>query len=128
MNIEQNKKFVNQIWDDSIIPTLQEYIKIPNKSPAFDPEWKKNGYMDQAMQLISNWCQQHAIPGMKLEVIQSAGRTPILFVEIPGAKDEEISELRRPGDRAHRRVPPRHPPRGNKIRFLSNLRPLPRSP
>ena len=37
------QSFVNKFWDDSILPTLIEYIKIPNKSPSFDPDWKKNG-------------------------------------------------------------------------------------
>ena len=33
------KKFVDQCWGDEIVPTLVEYIKIPNKSPLFDPDW-----------------------------------------------------------------------------------------
>ena len=28
---------MESIWDDAIIPALTDYIRIPNKRPAFDP-------------------------------------------------------------------------------------------
>jgi hypothetical protein len=31
---------------------LHDYIRIPNKSPAFDPDWERHGYMDQAIELL----------------------------------------------------------------------------
>jgi hypothetical protein len=39
MNMDSTrlKKFVDGIWDDAVVPSLTEYIRIPNKSPAFDP-------------------------------------------------------------------------------------------
>jgi len=37
------KTFVDAMWDDEIVPTLFEYIKIPNKSPSFDKDWEKHG-------------------------------------------------------------------------------------
>jgi len=46
MDKNKNEDFVNQMWDDSIIPELCEYIRIPNKSPMFDPDWEKHGYPD----------------------------------------------------------------------------------
>ncbi len=90
INIDQNKKFVNEVWDKSIIPALVDYIKIPNKSPAFDKDWKANGHMDKAVKLMTDWCQKNAIPGMKLEVIELENRTPVIFIEIPGQTDDTI--------------------------------------
>jgi acetylornithine deacetylase/succinyl-diaminopimelate desuccinylase-like protein len=90
MNHQENKKFIDHIWDSSIIPTLQEYIRIPNKSPLFDANWKANGYMDKAVTLLADWCRDNAIPGMKLEVIEKDGRTPIIFIEIPGNSDDTV--------------------------------------
>ena len=46
--------FIDDRWDD-IVPVLQDYIRIPNKSPAFDPEWEAHGHMDRAVQLVSDW-------------------------------------------------------------------------
>ena len=37
--------FVDQMWGDAILPTLFNYITIPNKSPAFDPDWAAHGFM-----------------------------------------------------------------------------------
>jgi acetylornithine deacetylase/succinyl-diaminopimelate desuccinylase-like protein len=90
MNIEQNRHFVNDIWDKSIIPTLMEYIRIPNKSPLFDPQWKEHGYMDKAVRLLTEWCQKHTIDDMQLEIVQLENRTPVIYIEIQGQSDETI--------------------------------------
>lgn len=34
MDKEKTKQFVNSTWDQSIVPALEEYIRIPNQSPA----------------------------------------------------------------------------------------------
>ena len=71
MNTQQQLKAaypeIEKKWDNDIIPQLQDYIRIPNKSPLFDPEWKQNGYMDQAMQLIKTWCESQPINNMHIE-------------------------------------------------------------
>lgn len=82
--------YINNMWDDSIIPTLVEYIKIPNKSPMFDRDWEAHGYMEQAVRLISGWCQSNAVENMKLDVIRLPGRTPVIFIDIPGSNDDTI--------------------------------------
>ena len=76
-------KNIAQFWDDAIVPSLVEYIKIPAKSPHFDPAWQKNGYIEAAVQLADQWCRKHALPGMKQEIVRLPGRTPVLFLEIP---------------------------------------------
>ncbi len=83
-------KDISKQWDNDIIPQIVEYIKIPNKSPSFDPNWKENGYMDQAMQLIVNWCKQQSIKDIDIQLHESEGRTPLLFIDIPGQTDDTI--------------------------------------
>ena len=88
-----NKKaadFVNDIWDTSIIPEISEYIKIPNKSPSFDPDWDEHGYMEQAVQMFEAWAKQQPIDGMQVEIVRIEGRTPLLFIDIPGASDDVV--------------------------------------
>ena len=75
---------IGKFWDDAVVPTLVDYIRIPAKSPHFDPEWARHGYIDAAVKLASEWCQRHAVAGMKLEVVRLEGRTPVLFVEVEG--------------------------------------------
>nr|AGO87797.1 hypothetical protein [uncultured bacterium 1250012-L08] len=47
--------YVNQFWDDHITPTLVDYIRIPNKSPGFDPDWIESGHMATALDLAKEW-------------------------------------------------------------------------
>lgn len=84
------QQYVSELWDKTITPALIDYIRIPNKSPVFDPEWKKNGYMDEAVTLITQWCQTHALPDMTLEVLCLPNRTPLIYIDIPGESDDTI--------------------------------------
>ena len=45
-------RFVAERWDQSIIPALCDYVRIPNKSPAFDSHWEANGHMAEAVRLL----------------------------------------------------------------------------
>src|SRR5690348_7753061 len=78
-------QYVAGKWDDDIVPRLVEYIAIPNKSPMFDADWVKHGYMDQAVALMEGWAKKQAIPGMVVETVRLPNRTPLIFLEIPAA-------------------------------------------
>lgn len=90
MDSSKTESFVDQLWDESIIPELCEYIKVPNKSPAFDPDWAANGHMDKAVAMLEAWCRTQPVEGMRTEVIRLEGRTPILFIEIEGDSDDVV--------------------------------------
>jgi acetylornithine deacetylase/succinyl-diaminopimelate desuccinylase-like protein len=90
MDTKKAAAFISNQWDDSIVPTLCDYIRIPNKSPIFDPEWEKHGHMDRAIALLEAWCRKQPIKGMKIEVVRIKGRTPVLFIDIPGDSDDVV--------------------------------------
>src|SRR5246127_5088231 len=92
MDFAKATSFLNRGWDDEIIPALTAYIRIPNKSPAFDADWEKHGYMERAVQMFAAWAKAKlaAFPGAALEVVRLAGRTPLIFIEIPGATGATI--------------------------------------
>ena len=90
MDSAKTASFVNAEWDDSIIPQLADYIRIPNKSPAFDPDWEQHGHMEEAVQMLEAWCRKQPIEGMQIEIVRIEGRTPVLFIEIPGASDDVV--------------------------------------
>ena len=60
--------FIARQWDESIVPALVDYIRIPAKSPDFDAEWKANGHLDRAVALAAEWCREQPIEGMTVEV------------------------------------------------------------
>jgi len=79
---------VDGVWEDQIVPQLVDYIRIPNKSPLFDPEWEAHGYMEDAVKLIAGWCQEQDIEGLTVEVVRLPGRTPVILMEVPGDNDD----------------------------------------
>lgn len=81
---------ISTLWDQEILPRLIEYVQIPNKSPAFDPDWKQHGFMDAAMQLLVRWVEQQPIQGMQWRLLEVAGRTPLLFIEIAGHSEDTV--------------------------------------
>ena len=84
IDVQRAQPWIDDVWGDSITPTLVEYIRIPNKSPAFDPNWAANGYMDDAVELAMKWAKAHLPSDGHLEVVRLEDRTPVIFAEIPG--------------------------------------------
>lgn len=81
---------IDQYWETKIVPALMEYIEIPAKSPAFDPQWKENGHIQKALELVEKWIDERNIPGLKKEVLTVDDRTPLLLLELDGDLDYEI--------------------------------------
>jgi acetylornithine deacetylase/succinyl-diaminopimelate desuccinylase-like protein len=82
------RQFVNEVWERSIVPTLCDYIRIPNKSPAFDPNWLANGHMQSAVELLRDWCATLDIQGLTCEIHALPERTPVLLCEIPATRPD----------------------------------------
>ena len=80
------------IWEREILPALADYIRIPNQSPAFDARWREHGHMDRAVALIEGWCRSQVkhLPGLHVEVICLEGRTPLVFLELPGQGPDTV--------------------------------------
>ncbi|HVO88659.1 MAG TPA: M20 family metallopeptidase [Casimicrobiaceae bacterium] len=74
-------------WDDEIVPRITEYIRVPAKSPHFDVEWERHGYIEQVVQLAHAWARRQSIRGLVLDVVRLPGRTPLLYFEVPGIGD-----------------------------------------
>lgn len=85
MDQEKLASFVSDVWETSILPKITDYIRIPCKSPAFDPAWEKNGFLDQAVGLIRSWCVEQGVPGLVSEIVRIPGRSPLLFMEVPAS-------------------------------------------
>ena len=74
---------IDRQWDDEIVPQLIEYIRLPAKSPHFDPQWREHGHIEAAVEQARRWVEAQRIEGLKLEVIRLEGRTPVLFFDVP---------------------------------------------
>jgi len=82
MDAAATLKFITQKWDSTITPTLEEFIRIPNQSPSFDPEWNTNGLQEKAVDLFVAWVKSQNVEGLKMEVLKEPTRTPVIFIEV----------------------------------------------
>ena len=92
LNAAQALSEVSQAWDDDIVGQLTDYISIPAKSPMFDADWEKNGFIDTVMRNAATWVASQKVHGLKLEVIRLEGRTPVLFFEVPASNGASPDE------------------------------------
>jgi acetylornithine deacetylase/succinyl-diaminopimelate desuccinylase-like protein len=94
MNLSELSFFIQQQWDKDILPRLVEYVKIPAKSPAFDPSWSAHGHLDQVITMARDWARnfpsqiagQNALTGLTLEVISIEGKTPCIYFDLPATQ------------------------------------------
>lgn len=84
--------FVAETWEREITPEITEYIRIPAKSPHFDPDWQASGHIDAAVEHMRRWAEGKIaeLPGAKLEVVRLEGRTPVILIEAPGEIDDTV--------------------------------------
>ena len=92
MDSKTARAFIDRLWDDEVIPNLIEYIRIPNKSPAFDPDWQTHGHMERAVAQFAAWARAKVSPiaGATVEIVRLEGRTPVIFIDIPGEGSDTV--------------------------------------
>jgi acetylornithine deacetylase/succinyl-diaminopimelate desuccinylase-like protein len=77
--------FADDAWDERIVPALTDYIAVPAKSPAFDADWARHGFLDRVVRDAAAWVEGRKLPGLKLDVVRLEGRTPLIFFEWPAS-------------------------------------------
>ena len=75
-------------WRDSVVPLLMEYGRIPDLSPAYDPEWEASGELDRAAELFAGWARNRRLPGATVEVVRIPGLSPTVLVDVPATDPE----------------------------------------
>ncbi len=78
-----------EAWEGDALGVLCDYLLIPAKSPAYEPDWATAGHLDRAAELLADWCRSRLAPiaGSQVEIVRLAGLTPVLVLEIPGFGD-----------------------------------------
>lgn len=77
-------------WDEDIVPRITEYIRIPAKSPHFDPQWESHGHIERVIQLAQAWVSRQAVRRMTVEIVRLSGRTPLLYFDVAGTGDRTV--------------------------------------
>ncbi|MDP3137577.1 MAG: M20/M25/M40 family metallo-hydrolase, partial [Burkholderiaceae bacterium] len=77
---------VSATWDSDIVRQISDYIAIPAKSPSFDKDWVAHGHIETVVHNAATWVEAQKVEGLKLEIVRLAGRTPVLFFEVPATR------------------------------------------
>jgi acetylornithine deacetylase/succinyl-diaminopimelate desuccinylase-like protein len=80
------RQFVDDRWDHVIVARLSDYIRIPAKSPAFDPGWAAHGHLERVARDALAWARTQPVHGLQVEIVVLDGRTPCLFFDAPSTR------------------------------------------
>lgn len=90
MEYEKIRDAVDASWEQSVVPSLSELVRIPALSAEFDPAWREHGGLRAAVDHVRGWIEARGLPGTRCEVLELDGRAPLLVVDVPatpGAED-----------------------------------------
>jgi len=93
LNAAQTLSQVSDLWDAQIVPRLEDYIRIPAKSPMFDADWAAHDYIGTVVRNTAAWIEAQKVSGLVLEIVQLPGRTPVLFFEIAATKAQSTQTV-----------------------------------
>jgi acetylornithine deacetylase/succinyl-diaminopimelate desuccinylase-like protein len=92
MTPEPSLPWIERAWEDSAVPALSEYVRIPARSPHFDPAWREHGHLERAVQHLHRWAAARPVKGLRAEVVRLDGRPPLLLMEVAG-RDDRVAVL-----------------------------------
>ena len=75
-------------FERSSLDALTAFGAIPSLSPMFDAEWAKNGYLEEAAQLLASWARARQLASVDVEIHRLVGRTPTLVVTVDSTAGE----------------------------------------
>ncbi|MFQ3343569.1 MAG: M20/M25/M40 family metallo-hydrolase [Candidatus Poseidoniales archaeon] len=80
----------DELWEDSIIPSLSKFVEIAALSPSFEPNWEEKGDLDATIKLFCSWLDEQNLTGMSYEIHRMEGLTPVLLVTVEGTGPGEV--------------------------------------
>jgi acetylornithine deacetylase/succinyl-diaminopimelate desuccinylase-like protein len=82
----QLRTTVNHTWDQDVLPSLSDLVRIPAVSKLFDPNWATTGHLDAAAEHVRAWLASREIPGATVEILRLEGLTPVVLLDIPASE------------------------------------------
>ena len=77
---------VNRTWDEDVLPSLSDLVRIPAVSVLFDPDWATTGHLDAAAEHVRAWLASRDLPGATVEILRLPGRTPVVLLDVPASE------------------------------------------
>ena len=86
-------KYVNKSFNSYILPNLMNFVRIPNTSTEFDPDWKENGLLLKACNSVINYAKSLNIKGAEITLLQDEGYTPFILIDIPSTRQNDTRSI-----------------------------------
>jgi len=77
-------------FDDKALPSILEYVKIENTSPAFDPKGEAVSEAHAALRHFEEWARVHAPEDTTITKISRVENAPMLIIDVPGTAEGEV--------------------------------------
>lgn len=92
LNKEETLKNIDASWDSWYIKGLEDFIRVPNLSPAYDAEFLKNGLIQKAMECVDEYVNKLEVQGISKHTFAPEGRSPMVVyvVEPTGGSTQQV--------------------------------------
>ncbi|MGP1353694.1 MAG: hypothetical protein ACTS1Z_10250 [Parasphingopyxis sp.] len=79
-----------RLFDEEALPSLSQFIRIKNLSPAFDPGHDSVPNTHAALEHVSAWAADHCPDGTVITTLDAINNSPMLVIDIPGTVDGTV--------------------------------------
>ncbi|CAD8088069.1 unnamed protein product [Paramecium primaurelia] len=88
------RHFIKQFSEQSIVPSLSNFIRIPNLSPQFDNQWQQNKLLEEACNHIIKWIENETIEIQKeIQILQIPNSPNCISIKIFGNQKQNKTIL-----------------------------------
>ena len=84
---------ISKIFNTTTLPNLMNFIRIPNTSPEFDPEWDKNNLLLKASKLIITFIKTLQLKNTEITLLKDENHTPFILTETKSSKEKEKNTI-----------------------------------
>ena len=79
---------ISKIFNTTTLPNLMNFIRIPNTSPEFDPDWDKNNLLLKASKLIITFIKTLQLKNTEITLLKDENHTPFILTETKSSKEK----------------------------------------
>ena len=76
-------------FERGALETLMSYAAIPCLSPAFDAQWRENGHLERAIELLAHWARSRPLRDAEVTIHRLEGRTPVLTITVAATEPSD---------------------------------------
>lgn len=94
INPEKLKQFVESEFTNNALPSFKTFLTIENCTPAYDPDWDKNGLLKSAASHLKAYAlKSSGVQGLNAILSSDEGKTPFLLVTVDSTSGDGKSIL-----------------------------------